>query len=100
LRLLSTGDAAYFRNELSAFRIHSGQEQKKPEVAIKCLTERYTLLKDGRSLGFLSDRNLYRGAANTLLNMIDAALAARQFPPKFTPALVGIRKNLISILNW
>jgi len=99
LRLLSQGDAVYFRNELSAFRIHSAQEQKKPEVAIKCLTERFTLLEDGLALGFLADRNIYRGAANTVLNMINSTLAAKQFPERFTLTLTDIQRQLNSLLN-
>lgn len=99
LRLLSNGDAVYFRDELSAFRFHPGQEQKKPEVAIKCLTERFTLLEDGRKLGFLSDPRIYRGAAVTVLNMINGALTAKQFPQKFTPTLTDIQRTLVKTLN-
>lgn len=99
LRLLTAGDAIYFRDELSAFRIHAGQEQKKPEVAIKCLTERFTLLKDGQELGFLSDPNVYQGAAVTVLNMVNSALKEKQFPRKFTATLTGIRNTLIAKLN-
>lgn len=75
LRLLSRGDAVYFPEVLSLFRIHAGQEQRKPGVALGCIVERYDLVEDARRLGFLETPKLHRMALTTVLKMFDAALA-------------------------
>jgi glycosyltransferase involved in cell wall biosynthesis len=75
LRLLSRGDAVYLPDELSLFRIHANQEQRKPEVALGCITERYHLIDDARALGFLQAPQLYRTALTAVLKMFDATLA-------------------------
>ena len=55
LRLLAGGDLAYVAQPLCAYRVHPEQEQRKPEVGQKCLSERVTIIGDARRLGFLAE---------------------------------------------
>lgn len=99
LRLLSVGDAIYLCDELSAFRVHSGQEQAKPDVALKCLMERYTLLDDVRALGYLAEREVYLGAARSVLRMIDEAMQVTWCEPGAVQMLSGTRDALCRIVG-
>lgn len=78
LRLLSKGGAVYIAEPLSLFRVHPGQEQKKSHVALKCLTERFFLVADARSLGFLQPPNLYGLAMRAVADRFHAALTHPQ----------------------
>ena len=91
LRLLSKGDAIYLKDELSCFRLHGGQEQRKLDVAIKCLTERYELLKQSSALGFLADIESQNAAANALLKILDQTLASGAITEKYQERLESIR---------
>ena len=99
LRLLSVGDAMYITDELSAYRLHKGQEQYKPDIAIKCLTERFTLLEDGRSLGFLADGVAYSGAARNLLEIIRNTIISKRFPDQYTPTLSRLQLALEEVVK-
>jgi len=76
LRLLSQGKAAYLADEFSYFRIHPGQEQKKPSVAIRCITERYSILCQARKIGFLSNTSDYVTALQAVIGIYQQSLAA------------------------
>jgi protein O-GlcNAc transferase len=65
LRLLSKGDAYYFNDCLTSYRVHKGQEQRKPEVSLKCITERYYILKPAQTLKFLQSENKYSEALDS-----------------------------------
>jgi glycosyltransferase involved in cell wall biosynthesis len=93
LRLLSKGDAIYLKDELSCFRVHGGQEQIKQDVAIKCLTERYELLKQSSALGFLADIESRNAAANALLKILDHALASNTITEKYQVQLEIVRRR-------
>ena len=99
LRLLSKGDAIYLKNELSCFRLHGGQEQRKQDVAIKCLTERYELLKQSSTLGFLDDAESQNMAANTLLKILDQALASGAITDEFLEKIEGIRDKTAGLIG-
>ncbi|NLK94080.1 MAG: glycosyltransferase [Clostridiales bacterium] len=45
------GDIYYFREPLSYFRIHNGQNQGKPEVITRCLLEKYDYIIDSYKKG-------------------------------------------------
>ncbi len=64
LQLLAKGDLLYLAAELSRFRVHAGQEQRKPDIAVRCIAERAWLVADAILLGFLADEDL-RGRAIT-----------------------------------
>jgi predicted O-linked N-acetylglucosamine transferase (SPINDLY family)/glycosyltransferase involved in cell wall biosynthesis len=70
LRLLAKGKAYYINEALSNYRRHEGQEQRKPEVSIKCLTERFYILKPSRLNGFISTREKYTNSINKFLEII------------------------------
>jgi len=93
LRLLSKGDAIYLKDEFSSFRLHGGQEQRKQYVAIKCLTERYELLKQAPALGFLADSASRDIAAKTLLKILDQALASGAITDEYLETIEGIRNK-------
>ena len=76
LRLLHQGKAAYLADELSYFRVHPGQEQKKPAVAIRCITERYSILYQARQMGFLSNTADYVTALRAVMGIYQQALTA------------------------
>lgn len=75
LRLLGKGGAVYIVEPLSFCRIHAGQEQRKPSVAIACLTERFHLVAAGVHLGFLDTPDLYARAMRTVARMFRARLS-------------------------
>jgi hypothetical protein len=62
LRLLSSGDAYYLIDCLTSYRVHKGQEQRKPEVSVKCITERYYILEPAREMNFLKTESKYSEA--------------------------------------
>lgn len=68
LRLLARGPAYYLSWTLSEFRVHPGQEQRKPEVAMTCLTERLPLIRIARQAGFLAPPILHRAALEIARN--------------------------------
>lgn len=74
LRLLAKGDLLYLAAELSRFRVHAGQEQKKPDVAVRCITERAWIAADAMPLGFLADEELRRRALATAIRHVEHAL--------------------------
>ena len=81
LRLLSRGRMVYLAGELSRFRVHAGQEQKKPEVAVRCVTERCSILEAARSLGFLENPAAYAAALRTVLDLYRRSMTARGLAP-------------------
>ncbi|MFK5950148.1 MAG: hypothetical protein QM500_15395 [Methylococcales bacterium] len=99
LRLLSKGDAIYLKDELSSFRLHAGQEQRKEDVAIKCLTERYELLKQAPALGFLADSANRNIAVNTLLKILDQAMASGAISDEFMEKIKSIRKKTAGLIG-
>ncbi len=96
LRLLARGDALYFPEELSLFRIHAGQEQRKPEVALRCLTERHDLIFDAKALGFLHSPRVYQAALKSVLDMFDAALAGGALDAPAREHIQGLRQSLLA----
>jgi hypothetical protein len=54
LRLLANGLAYYTPAPFSEFRIHEGQEQKREDVRLLCLTERLLILRQACSAGYLA----------------------------------------------
>jgi glycosyltransferase involved in cell wall biosynthesis len=66
LRLLSKGDAVYIADPLSAFRRHAGQEQRKPAVELKCLTDRFHIIAAAVKLGFLKTPESYKQAMRAM----------------------------------
>ena len=84
LRLLSLGGAVYIADPLSLFRMHAGQEQKKMEVAIGCITERLAVVFAAKELGFLQNAAYFDHAMCAVegyflqnLSMPNLALQAR-----------------------
>jgi hypothetical protein len=94
LRLLARGDAVYFPEELSLFRIHAGQEQRKPDVALACLTERFDLIADARSLGFLHSPRAHHAALKSLLGMYEAALSSSDLDTAVRERIQALRQSL------
>ncbi len=74
LRLLAKGDLLYLAAELSRFRLHSGQEQRKPHVRARCLKEHAWLLVDSMPLGYLSSSVAQTRAQRAVAGLIDFAL--------------------------
>lgn len=99
LRLLNKGDAVYLADELSAYRIHPGQEQHKFRVAARCTSERYYLTLDGDSLGFLQERGTKKHALTSVLRRFDAALASKNLARELRDEIEGLRKLLIGRLQ-
>jgi glycosyltransferase involved in cell wall biosynthesis len=99
LRLLSRGDAVYLPEELSLFRIHPNQEQRKPEVALGCITERYGLVGEARSLGFLQTPKLYRTALTAVLRMFDVTLAEPELEAVARNRIQRLRQSLLDELQ-
>ncbi len=62
LRLLAKGLAYYASAPLSEYRIHAGQEQRQPEVAVSCLRERLWIARQAREIGFLAAPSQYCAA--------------------------------------
>jgi hypothetical protein len=87
LRLLSKGGAVYVAEPLSLFRVHAGQEQRKPAIAMKCLTERFHLVAAAAKLGFLQTPELYGQAMRTVAGIFHARLSNQDFN-------AGTRKQL------
>lgn len=75
LRLLAKGNLLYFATELSRFRVHAAQEQKKPDVALRCITERAYIVDDALELGFLADWDLRHRARATARRHVEHFLA-------------------------
>jgi hypothetical protein len=94
LRLLSRGDAVYLADELSCFRVHQNQEQRKPDVALKCIVERYYLIDDGISLGFLRERHLQAQALRSVLAIFRNVLADGNLPGASRERLSGLRQSI------
>jgi len=82
LRLLSAGRAVYLANEFSAFRVHGGQEQKKPDIALRCITERRSILPGARELGFLPEPAMYASAVRSVLRIYQQTLASKGLPAR------------------
>lgn len=96
LRLLARGDAVYFPEELSLFRIHAGQEQRKPDVALACLTERFDLIADARSLGFLHSRRAHHAALKSLLDMYESVLSGPALDAPTRERIQALRQSLLA----
>ncbi len=95
LRLLAKGDMFYAAQALSAFRVHAGQEQKKPEVAFGCLSEWASILDDAQELGYLADPAVHRRARGTVLRYLnDAMVVQRDRYAPFLAQIVAIRDEL------
>ena len=72
------GKAVYLADELSYFRMHENQEQRKPDVAFRCLTERYTIISDAREIGFLKDNSKFMQALKTVYSMYTEVISNGQ----------------------
>ena len=94
LRLLSTGDAIYLAGELSAFRVHAGQEQRKPDVALRCITERHLLTEDGIAMGFLALPQQQAQAWHTVLGMFNATLGEPGLAAESRDRLTTLRNTM------
>jgi len=66
LRLLAKGFAYYHAGALSDFRLHGGQEQVSEALRIGCMEEWLALMRQARSAGFLSTRQLWQDAMRSL----------------------------------
>lgn len=66
LELLETGDVAVFRDPLSYFRRHSGQEGQQPDVIVQSRLEWYQLMEDYRARGLFLQADEYRKALEQL----------------------------------
>lgn len=60
LRLLAKGPAYYDSSELSEYRMHAGQEQRRGGVELGCLVERLWIVRQSRGAGFLASPRLHR----------------------------------------
>lgn len=76
LRLLAKGDMGYLIEPLSYIRKHSGQLQQSSEVAATCITERFYLPRDARTLGFLSNDADYKSVLNNGINLVRQGLGS------------------------
>ena len=70
LRLLSIGDAYFIINCLSSYRVHKGQEQRKPEVSMKCITERFYILEPSRKIGYINNLIKYNESIKTYKDLL------------------------------
>jgi glycosyltransferase involved in cell wall biosynthesis len=75
LRLLARGSLAYLAGTLSFIRMHPGQLQESEEVGARCITERYYLPRDARTIGFLEDEREYRAAVNHGIGLVRKELS-------------------------
>jgi hypothetical protein len=80
LRLLSQGGIVYIVEPLSLYRVHHGQEQKKMEVGVTCVTDRLALVLAAKELGFLQSAKAFDHAMRVveaifLRNLLDQTLA-------------------------
>jgi len=73
LRLLTRGDAWCFARPLSSYRIHGAQEQRKPEAARLCMTERFHIVRDAIRAGFLVDAGQRRAVLDALHNHLQGS---------------------------
>lgn len=96
---MCVGDAIYLCDELSGFRVRSDKEQSRPDVALKCLMERYALLDDARALGYLAEREVYLAAARSVLRMIDEAMQVTWCEPDAVQILSGTRDALCRLVG-
>lgn len=80
LRLLSRGPAFYQASALSAFRVHSGQEQGGPTMEIECIAERIELAYQARQSGFLREPRLFRAALTSTRSLAQRWLDERPVP--------------------
>lgn len=69
IHIMSKGKAAFIKEELSSFRVHSGQNQKKPEFMILAIKEWFRLLKNSRKDGFLSKDEDYTQALRSYMSV-------------------------------
>lgn len=81
LRLLARGDMAYFAQPLSFIRMHGAQLQQSDEVAARCVTERFYLPRDARTLGFLEDEKRYALALENGAGLVRKGLASANLSP-------------------
>lgn len=88
LRLLSKGDAYFIVDILTSYRMHKGQEQRKPEVSMKCITERYFILEPGKSCGFLGSKEKADEAIKSYKSLLEKFVDIRN------PQLDQIRNYL------
>lgn len=94
LRLLSKGEAIYIAEPMSLFRIHPNQQQNKADTAYKCVTERFFLVQDARTLGFLQSPELYRRAMSVVANRFHAALADPNLDLEIRKKLHDVRRQI------
>jgi glycosyltransferase involved in cell wall biosynthesis len=101
LRLLQRGPAYYVSWTLSEFRLHSGQEQRKPDVAISCLLERLPLVREARKAGFLAPSILHRAsleiARNGILHWMKTQPLAPSHRLRLQQALPEFEKELAAV---
>jgi hypothetical protein len=81
LRLLARGSLAYLAQPLTRIRIHPAQLQQSDEVAARCITERYYLPRDSRTLGFLEAAGDYDRALSHGANLVGEWLARPGISP-------------------
>lgn len=93
LRLLSRGDAFYIANTLSAYRIHKGQEQRKPEVSVKCIAERFYVLEPAQKIGYLVTKEKLRESLKSYENILN------KYERIEDKLLLEIKKKVREMLN-
>jgi glycosyltransferase involved in cell wall biosynthesis len=94
LRLLSKGGAVYLAEPMSLFRVHAGQEQAKPDVQIKCVTERFFLVLGAKALGFLKSPELYDQAMREVGKIFNAALSNPDWDAESRKKLEAVRREI------
>jgi glycosyltransferase involved in cell wall biosynthesis len=75
LRLLAGGSLVYLAEPLCRIRVHAGRLQDSEEVAARCMTERYFLPRDARTIGFLTDDGQYAAALRHGAGLVRRGLA-------------------------
>ncbi|MEB3100424.1 glycosyltransferase family 2 protein [Ferviditalea candida] len=88
ISLLSKGKAVYIPQELSSFRIHSGQNQHVPSIIGTSFMEWTDLIVESRKDGFLRDPLQYRSALYTQLQNMRLFLQQ----PRYTPFQQNIQQ--------
>ena len=89
LRLLTRGDAWCFAEALSSYRIHGAQEQRKPDAARRCMTERFHIVRDAICSGFIADPSARRQVLDALHKHLQGS-ARLKVPPDVRAELLAL----------
>ena len=99
LRLLAAGPAYYHASELSSYRIHPGQEQKKDPMVVSCMAEWVAIADTARGHGFLAAPHQWQHAYRRMHEWTGMFIEKVKITPEQRTALEGVRKACLERLE-